>query len=140
MLVISGLVIGVLTAVMVSLNGILSIHMEMYTAALIVHLAGLAAVVMVLFFGRQEVKKAGHVPKYLYGVGMFGVLMVVLTNICFQTIGAALTVATGLLGQSILSALIDHNGWLGMPKRRFTMGKIPGLLLILGGTIIIIVY
>ncbi|HWR42845.1 DMT family transporter [Sporomusa sp.] len=140
MLVLSGLFIGVLTAIMVSLNGILSTYIDMYHSALIVHLVGLMTVSIVLLVVREAVGKERHVPLYLYSVGVFGVLMVVLTNICFQSIGVSLTVATGLLGQSALSALIDHNGWLGMPKHRFSVRKIPGLVLVLAGTAIMIIY
>ncbi|SMC99170.1 DMT family transporter [Sporomusa malonica] len=140
MIVISGLMIGVLTAIMVSLNGILSTYLEMYNSVLIVHVAGLMTVIITLLIVREAVNKGSSAPLYLYCVGIFGVLMVVLTNICFQSIGVALTVATGLLGQSVLSALIDHNGWLGMPQHRFTARKIPGLVLILTGTAIMIVY
>lgn len=141
MKVAGGLVIGMLTAIMVSLNGLLSTYVELYNSALIVHLVGLITVaIILLFFVRNEYGTGKRPPLYFYFVGLCGVLMVVLTNVCFQSVGVALTVATGLLGQSILSSLIDHFGLFGMPRRRFTLSKLPGLLLILAGTLVMIIY
>ncbi|MDF2571092.1 MAG: hypothetical protein K0R55_2696, partial [Sporomusa sp.] len=65
MLVVSGLTIGVLTAIMVSLNGLLSTHLEMVSAALIVHLAGLITVIIMMLLLRLRGGRGKSAPIYL---------------------------------------------------------------------------
>jgi transporter family-2 protein len=55
-------------------------------------------------------------------------------------LGVAVPLALGLLGQSVVSILIDNYGWLGMKKRPFQKKKLFGTLLTSLGIIVMMVW
>ncbi|MCF7953048.1 MAG: DMT family transporter [Spirochaetales bacterium] len=77
-------------------------------------------------------------PFYLYIGGVIGVLMVFGNNICFIQLGTSVTLAAGILGQSLASLAIDTTGFLGLPKYGFNKRKIVGLMLNLFGILLMV--
>ncbi|MCF7945065.1 MAG: DMT family transporter, partial [Spirochaetia bacterium] len=77
-------------------------------------------------------------PFYLYIGGVIGVLMVFGNNICFIQLGTSVTLAAGILGQSLASLAIDTTGFLGLPKYGFNKKKIVGLMLNLFGILLMV--
>lgn len=66
--------------------------------------------------------------------------MVLFNNLCFNKLGASLTLSLGLLGQSVAAVIIDHFGLFGMEKHKFQSGKITGFVLIFLGIAVMMVY
>ena len=128
-----GMIIGALIAIMVTFNGVLSQFTNAYLATFIIHLVGLICISIYLLITRQFKIKKGNIPIYLFCGGIVGIILVTLNNLCFETLGVSLTLSIGLLGQSILSTLIDHFGLMGMPIQKFEIKKIPGFALVLAG-------
>ncbi|MEJ9170093.1 DMT family transporter, partial [Bacillus thuringiensis] len=61
-------------------------------------------------------------------------------NISFSVLGASITIALSLLGQSIASIVIDHFGLLGMKVAKCEKKKLIGLCFISSGIIIMTIY
>ncbi|WP_202906312.1 DMT family transporter, partial [Clostridium botulinum] len=61
-------------------------------------------------------------------------------NLSFSKLGVSLTLALGLLGQSLSSIFIDHFGLLGMKVIKFEKKKCIGLLFIILGIFIMTVF
>lgn len=131
---------GILIAVMIAFNGILSQHMGNYTSTVIIHIIGLICIVFVLAASKAKFKLDKDIAIYLYSAGAIGVFTVLFNSISFNHLGASLTLAIGLLGQSITSIIVDHFGLLGAKVVRLNKKKIIGLAIVSLGIIIMILY
>lgn len=135
----SGL-IGVLIAVMIAFNGVLSKYIGNYSSTVLIHLLGLICISFILIISKIRVKLHRDIPIYLYSAGAIGVFTVLFNNISFNYLGASLTLSLGLLGQSVASIVIDHYGLLGMTVINFRKEKLFGLILISIGIVIMTLY
>ncbi|NWK68857.1 DMT family transporter [Bacillus paramycoides] len=132
--------IGALIAIMIPLNGILSEIIGNYTASVVIHLVGLVGVVIVLIINKNKILFEKGIPLYLYSAGAIGVFTVLFSNISFSALGASITIALSLLGQSITSIVIDHYGLLGMKVAKFEKKKLIGLLFISSGIVVMTIF
>jgi bacterial/archaeal transporter family-2 protein len=135
----SGL-IGILITVMLAFNGVLAKNIGNYSSIVIIHLVGLICISFILLIKKIKLKFQNHIPIYLYSAGSIGVVTVLLNNISFNYIGASLTLALGLLGQSLTSIVIDHYGLLGSNVSKFKKQKLLGLAIIALGILIMTLY
>jgi len=126
------LLTGILISVMVAFNGGLTEQYGVYSATIIIHIAGLILITSIVLFKRDKVFAARY-PIYLYLGGAIGVFTTVFNNLAFGRISISAILALGLLGQSIAGLTIDQFGLFGMTKHSFTKGKFIGLFLIIGG-------
>lgn len=132
--------IGTLIAVMIMINGTLSNALGNYTSTMIIHIIGLITIILVLLAGRQKFIINKNVPFYLYSAGAIGVFTVLFNNLTFSTLGVSLTLALGLIGQSVASVIIDHFGLLGMKVMKYQKKKLIGLVFIISGIVIMAVF
>lgn len=132
--------IGALIGIMVYFNGILSIYLGNYTSSVIVHLVGLIGIILVLICTKSKLKFDRSISLFLYSAGVIGVFTVLFTNIGFMSVGASLTIALSLLGQTISAIIIDHYGLLGVNVIKFNKKKLIGLSIIIIGIIIMTIY
>lgn len=132
--------IGVLIAVMIMFNGTLSGSFGNYASSVIIHTVGLVSITIVLIISKSKFNFGKGIPLYLYSAGIIGIFTVLFNNISYSNLGVSIILALGLLGQSLSSVIIDHYGLLGMKVTRFERKKLIGLLLIVLGIIIMIVY
>jgi len=137
---ISAVFIGILIAIMVSFNGVLSNYTDQYISILIIHLVGLIGVTAILIFKREKMKISKNIPLYLFSGGFLGVFMVFLNNLCFNLIGASLTLSLGIFGQLVLASFIDHFGLFGLSVYKFKKKKVIGFIIILFGLVTMIIY
>jgi transporter family-2 protein len=129
------LLTGALITVMVALNGQLTDTHGLYSASVIIHVVGLAAVSFLLLIKRESpfTKSGGPIPRYLYLGGAVGVITVLLTNSAFGNISVSAILALGLFGQSLMGIAVDQYGLFGMGKHPFDRFKLAGLSLMLLG-------
>lgn len=132
--------IGALIGIMVYFNGILSIYLGNYTSSVIVHLVGLIGIILVLICTKSKLKFDRSISLFWYSAGVIGVFTVLFTNIGFMSVGASLTIALSLLGQTISAIIIDHYGLLGVNVIKFNKKKLIGLSIIIIGIIIMTIY
>lgn len=125
---------------MIMLNGTLSKSLGNYTSSVIIHIIGLFSMIIVLLISKSKIKIQKNIPLYLYSAGAIGVFTVLFNNISFSAVGASVTIALGLLGQSLASILIDHFGLLGMNYVKFRKKKIIGLVFITLGIYVMTVF
>lgn len=128
---------GVLMAGMQSFNGLLSAYTGMFGTSLIVHvIGGLLLALYILLVLRKPIK-LGPMPWYLYSAGFLGMILVAFTSVCVGKLGAAATACLSISGQLGLSVLMDHFGWMGVERVKFQKKRIPCLLLIVCGLVIV---
>lgn len=131
---------GVLIAFMITLNGGLSKLYGNYNSTVLIHIVGLISIIIVLILKKSKIKGLRGIPLYLYSAGAIGVLTVFFNNIGFASLGVSIPLALGLFGQTITSVIIDQFGLLGMEKVTFHKKKYFGLLLIVAGITVMMVF
>ena len=128
----ASLLIGILVAVMITVNGGLTTVYGMYAATVIIHIVGLILIGGIILARREKPFAKRH-PWYFYIGGVLGVVVTACVNYGFGKISVSAILALGLFGQSISGALTDQFGLFGMHKHRFRAYQIPGILLVMGG-------
>lgn len=126
------LIIGILVAVMITVNGGLTTLYGMYAATVIIHIVGLVLIGGIIL-ARREKPFAKPQPWYLYVGGVIGVVTTACVNYAFGKISISAILALGLFGQSVAGVLVDQFGLMGMRRHPFRLYQLPGLLLVAGG-------
>lgn len=132
--------IGALISIMIMINGTLSNALGNYTSSTIIHFIGLVSITIVLILRKSKFISFKGIPIYMFSAGAIGVFTILINNITFNMLGVSLTLALGLLGQTLISILIDHFGLLGMKVVKYKKNKLIGLLFIVLGIYVMAVY
>ena len=130
---------GVLIALMIWINGILTGIAGNAYATVLIHLTGLILIGAILLITKQKPHPGKRLPVHLYMGGVVGVVTVVLSNIAVPLLGVSITLALGLLGQLICSLLIDQFALLGAKKQPFRRDRIVSAALVLVGIAVMMV-
>lgn len=131
------LLAGACQSAMASLNGMLTEHVGMFGMSLMVHAIGGILLILYMKATTREKLKITGLPWYLYSAGFFGIFLVASSSYCIGILGVSVTTCISVTGQLVISAVIDHWGWFGVPRVAFNLRRIPCFLLILVGLIII---
>lgn len=118
------LINGIIIAVMISINGSLSVQYSAFRAAVIIHAVGSLFALLLCGLGKNKRLLWKHKPKWMYLGGAIGVFTTVFQNIAFGYISIISVIALGLLGQTATALVIDGFGLFGMEKRsmkRYTL-------------------
>jgi len=132
------LIAGVMIAVMVTANGMLSSILGTWVSLVVIHFIGLLTAGLFLIIKKSTGNILKGVPfGYLLG-GAVGVITILLNNLCVNNIGVAMTLGLALVGQIIASAIVEHFGVLGMKKKKVSLKKVPAYLLMIAGAAVMI--
>jgi len=115
-------------------NSVLAEEAGQMLSLLIFHVVGLSTAILFGFFNKEKADNQ-RIPIYLYSAGILGVIVVFINNYCFAALGASVTMAIVIMGQSIGSVLTDTVGLLGRPKHPFDVDKMFGFTVILIGIV-----
>lgn len=128
---------GVFLACMQSFNVQLTSTIGMFGTSLVVHVIGGAVMLAYIKLIKKEKIVWGPMPWFLYLGGLIGLVMVSFTSWTISHIGNILFTCFSIAGQVFLSIILDHFGLFGIQQNSFNMKRIPGILLILTGILII---
>jgi transporter family-2 protein len=99
---------------------------------------------LVVFLVRNSLTDGGsiqrlpQVPPVLYIGGVLGAFYVTLVAMLIPKIGVANTMIAIILGQVLLSLLLDHFGFLGIEVREVNWLRILGAGLVLSGLVLVV--
>ncbi len=129
--------VGALVTIMSGINSRLSEIAEPVVAVLVIHATGLIAIMCISLVRHTKVRRDKALPRTLpfwhYLGGLVGVATVFSSNYAFSALGASLTMAVALLGQTIFSVVTDATGMLGRTKYPLSARRLPGIALALAG-------
>jgi transporter family-2 protein len=74
-----------------------------------------------------------HIPWWAWTGGILGAFAVVSSIVLAPRMSAATLIATSVAGQMIASMLLDHFGLLGFRFQPFTMWRLIGAVMVIGG-------
>jgi len=77
-----------------------------------------------LFFGKGKLSYVGAAPKWTLLGGLLGVIYLTSIVVSVPFVGVGITMVAVIIGQLIMSMVIEHNGWLGSKKTKINREKI----------------
>ena len=86
--------------------------------------------------GRGHLAGAGSAPFWAWGGGLFSVAAVLASIVALPRVGAGPVIAGTVLGQLLAAMLLDHFGWLGVPRHPVTLWKLAGAVLLFAGAVL----
>lgn len=131
---------GGLIALQAPINSMLGKSIGTFQAAFLSFLIGTIALCGIALFsgGLGSVGEIKSVPwHYLLG-GLLGAAYVTCVLVTVRTLGAGGVTAATIAGQLTMSVIVDQLGWLGVEKDPISVDKIFGLVLLAGGTFLIV--
>ena len=77
-----------------------------------------------LFFGKGQISYTLEAPKWSLLGGVLGVVYLTSIVISVPYVGVGITMVAVIIGQLVMSMVIEHFGWLGSKKTRINKEKI----------------
>ncbi len=129
---------GIILAIMVFLNGMLTNITGPYISTTIFHMLGFVSIIILSIIKKNKLSNLRKLPLMFFLPGIFSVITILLNNISIPAIGLTLSIGVTLFGQLVMSSLVEHFGLFGMPINRFKKEKILGFSIISLGIIVMI--
>lgn len=130
---------GVFISIMVLLNGMLAKKTSLIFSLAVVNSLCLIIVMMLLLIKKTSLNDIHTLPKYMYTVGLIGLINITMNNLSFINLGATLTMGLVLYGQLISSAIVDYGGYFGLKKQPFHPKSLIGITIMSIGVLIMII-
>ena len=107
-------------------------------ASMISFAVGAVALIVYILLTSQNVSWKGirEAPAYAWTGGILGAFYVTIIVLAFPKIGPGLTFGLVVAGQLLISMLMEHYQLLGAESQPVSIGRITGMLLIIGGVLI----
>ncbi|MBM6628496.1 DMT family transporter [Mammaliicoccus vitulinus] len=80
--------------------------------------------ILVLFFGKGEMSFVPKAPKWSLLGGILGVIYLTVIVVSVPFVGVGITMTAVIIGQLIMSMVVEHFGWLGIERTRVNKEKI----------------
>jgi transporter family-2 protein len=137
--IISALAAGGLVALQPPANAALSKHIGDFGAAFIstaISFSILALLLLAVGHPSRLSGLSGFKPEYALG-GIGGATVVAVSLVAVRPLGAGGVVALLVAGQLVISVIADHYGWFGLQHIAIGIGRVAGIALVIGGTVLI---
>ena len=119
--------------------GILGNRIGVMESVFIIHLGGLVlSAIILLFMWGGNLTAWKSVPWYILIGGLYGVVILATYSFAIPRIGLATTITLAIVAQLILSAILDHFGFLGSVRHSFDLRRLIGMLVLFAGTWLIV--
>ncbi|MGQ7288313.1 DMT family transporter [Vreelandella venusta] len=76
-----------------------------------------------------------HIPAWAWLGGVAGVIYISSALVLVPRVGATNFIVCVIAGQLITSLLLDYHGWLNLPVREVSIGRLAGVTLVLVGMV-----
>ena len=96
-------------------------------------LAALAAVLRT----PPDMETTRALPFWAWLGGAYGAVFVVAAAFAVPRLGVASTITLMIAGQLALSLVLDHFGWLGVPRQPLSLTRVAGVALVLAGVLLV---
>lgn len=136
----AGIGIGLTVAVQSAINNQLKLALGGSTllAALVSFVVGGLCLLGVYWASGQRLSQLlllQNIPWWMLLGGALGAVFVFGSTLLVPKLGLALMIALITLGQIIMSLLMDHYGWLGVPVQEINVTRLLGAGLVLAGVL-----
>lgn len=98
----------------------------------------MATFLLTLFFGKGDLTQTFKVPKWNLLGGALGVVYLALLVISVTLIGVGVSVTAVIIGQIIMSIIIEHFGLLGTAKKKVNRNTIAAIVLLTASLFLVV--
>lgn len=134
LLILIGLAGGIAVGLQAPLASIMTQRMGPLESSFIVHLGGaVLSIIPLLIIGGGKLGQWRSAPWYALCAGFFGLVVLSAVSYTIPRIGVAAAIVSIVAGQIILSAVLDHFGWLGAAVRPLDPPRLLGLTVVMLG-------
>lgn len=135
------LVAGCLMPVQPAVNAVVALGLNSpYLAAFFSFLTGtlaLGLLCLALPLSWPDGRLLSGLPGWVWTAGPMGAFFVTMTILAIPRLGAMSVMALLVAGQMLMSMVLDHNGWLGIPAQPVSLARILGAVMLLAGVVLI---
>lgn len=85
----------------------------------------------------SQLTSAKNAPAIAWAGGLLGAFFVAAVVTLVPRLGVALTFSVLIAGQMLLTLLIDHYGFLGVPVKEVNIPRFLGVLLVIAGVVLV---
>ena len=134
LIIVVGLAGGIAVGLQSPLASMLSQRLGMLESIFIVHLGGaILSLLPLVFLSGGRLGQWRSVPWYALGAGFFGLVVIAAVSFTIPRVGVAAAITTVVAGQILMSAVLDHFGWLGATIRPLDVPRLLGLAVVMLG-------
>jgi len=134
LIVLVGLAGGIAVGLQGPLASIMTQRMGPLESSFIVHAGGmLVSLVPLLVIGGGRIGQWRTAPWYALCAGVLGLVVLSAVSFTIPRIGVAAAIVSIVAGQILLSAVLDHFGWLGASVRPLDGPRLLGLTVVMLG-------
>lgn len=136
-----GFIMSVLAGAAMSIQGVLNTRLSekigLYESNVFVQgTAFLAGLLVMLIFGKGNMKELIHTEKIYWLGGILGIVITVTVMLSIKDLSPTHAISVILISQLLVAALIDAFGWFGSERLPFTWTKYAGLFLMISGVLL----
>ena len=129
-----GILGGVAVGTQASMAGEMSRRVGGTAASFIIHVSGaVLSMALLLMRGGEQIRDWRKLSWYMYGAGLFGVLLYLTLARTIPRLGSAAAIVLIIVGQLGVGVLIDHFGLFGLPVRHLDGSRVAALMLLITG-------
>lgn len=132
---------GIILPIQAALNAKMgdAVKDPMY-ATFISFIVGMVGLLAYLLAVRTDFSQISHMKQEHWTVwtgGLIGAFYVASIIVLAPRLGLALTFGLTVAGQMVMSLVMDHYGWLGIPVQAISWQRVLGIALIVGGVLLV---
>ena len=86
---------------------------------------------------RPDMAATRALPTAAWLGGLYGAVFVVAAAYAVPKLGVATTIVLMVAGQMMLSLILDHFGFMGVPKQPITLTRLAGVAMLIGGVLLV---
>lgn len=139
------LLLGLVAGAGITAQAAINAHLRLFLgaplwAAATQFIVGLTLVLLAALMTRQPAPVTtglASAPWWVWTGGLFGATFIVASIVLTARLGAALMMASTIVGQLSAALLIDHYGWFGATVIRMSPGRVLGAALLVLGVVLI---
>jgi len=129
-----GLMGGVAVGVQTPIANAIGQRVGGAASSFIIHFTGAIFSGLLLFArGGENLREIGSLPWWMFGAGLFGMILYLTINHTFPRLGATAGLMLIIVGQLFTGVIIDHFGLLGVVQRSIDGTRLLAVGLLLAG-------
>ncbi|WP_411342975.1 DMT family transporter [Paenibacillus sp. WLX1005] len=135
----AAVIAGMSLSIEAAIGGALGEHIgELESTYYIFIIGAMATFLVTLFFGKGNLKQIFTVPRWNLTGGLLGVVYLGLLVISVTLIGVGVSVTAVIVGQIVMSIIIEHFGLLGAERIPLNKNRIAAVVLLAVSFILIL--
>jgi transporter family-2 protein len=134
LIILIGLAGGVAVGLQSPMASMISQRLGLFESVFIVHVGGaIVALIPLLIYGGGKLVQWRSLPWYTLAAGVFGLIVIGAISYMIPRVGVAAAVTTIVVGQLLVSTILDHFGLLGAVEKSLDAPRVIGLIVVLVG-------